>query len=764
MARPSSTTPETLFGAEAPERVAGEVVYVIYADEGTGFAVVSVDEDREGAIRAAGPLAGLAVGQAVTLVGRWNDHPKHGRTFDADFYELATPRTKSGLQAFLASDRFPGVGEKLAAKLVKAFGTGLDQVIANEPERLTQVTGVSAALAARIHGAWQSAGMLPRIVQVLASVDLGPAVARAAVKRFGDEAAEVLADDPYAYLSLPGVRWRHADALGRAAGIDDDDPRRLAAGAAGLVQALCWRDGHTWVGVDEVRRRLPSVLGGGADRADRALAAAVEVGELDVDDEPIEGPPDGGGPDPLPGGRVAPRLIHEAELTFAAHVADLVGGDGGRANPAAADAEVPDGPGEGLTAEQARAVATALTHPVSVLTGGPGTGKTHAITELIRRAAAAGAEIALCAPTGRAAKRLEEVTGHAATTVHRLLEARPDPSEGFTFGRTIDNPLPHDLVVADEWSMADVHLAAALLEALEPPTHLLLVGDPDQLPPVGPGASLRNLLASRAVPVTRLTEVHRQAAESRIVTLAHELNAGASPVVTGRDGDVFAVPERTPGIAARVAAIVAERAPAFFDCAPADVQVLASMYRGPAGVDAINAALKDRLNPAADRPAVGGWHEGDRVVATRNDPESDVANGDIGEVAATDRTAGSVTVAFPQGEVTLDGERLGQLAPAWCLTVHKSQGGEWPVVVLVLDRAHRSMLTRELVYTALTRARRGLLLVGDPRLVTEASTRVGAGLTARRTTLAARLARDIAYLAPTGEDVADPSSPDDPDR
>ncbi len=734
-----------LFGSEPPDRIAGEVVYVIYADEASGFAVVSLDEDREGAVKASGPLSSLTAGQSVALVGRWTEHPRHGRTFDADFYELVTPRTKKGLEAFLASDRFPGVGETLAKRLVKAYGTQIADIVLEQPERLAEVSGVSAALAARIHGAWQSAGMLPLLVQRLAAVDLGPPVARAAVKRFGEDALDQLDADPYAYRRLPGVRWKHVDALGRLAGIPDDDPRRLEAGVAGLVEALCWQGGHTWLPTEEVLSRLQPVLGGGPARAEAALAAASTASEVVVEMTPIGD---------LEGGRVAPRLLHEAEQTFAEHVADLVGGHPGRPNPMTVDGTVPEGAGEELTAQQADAVAKAMTHAVSVLTGGPGTGKTHTVTELIRRASAAGAEIALCAPTGRAAKRLEEVTGHAATTVHRLLEARPDPGSGFVFTRDVDNPLPQDLIVADEWSMADAHLAAALIQALEPPTHLVLVGDPDQLPPVGPGASLRDLMASGVVPVTRLTEIHRQAAESRIVTLAHELNQGASPTVVGRDGDVFAVPERTPAIAARVASIVAERAPDYFGCTPADVQVLAAMYRGPAGVDAINAALKERLNPARGRTAVAGWHEGDRVVATRNDPESDIANGDIGEVATTDRAAGSITVAFPQGEVELAGERLFQLAPAWCLTVHKSQGGEWPVVVLVLDRGQRSMQTRELVYTAVTRARQGLLLVGDPGLVADASRRVGAGLSARRTSLAARLAADVSRLAPGAAGVA----------
>jgi RecD/TraA family predicted helicase len=405
-----------------------------------------------------------------------------------------------------------------------------------------------------------------------------------------------------------------------------------------------------------------------------------------------------------------------------------------------------------LTDEQRAAVTAALTHGVSVLTGGPGTGKTRTVLEIVRACEARDLRVALCAPTGRAAKRLEEVTGRAASTVHRLLEARGVPGAGFRFGMDEHRPLPQDVVVADEWSMADARLAHALARAVGDGAHLVLVGDADQLPSVGPGAVLRDLLdpASAAlVASTRLSRIHRQAAASRIVTLAHEVNAGTvrSPWArrgagAAREGDVFAVPERPPAVARRVAAIVAERAPAYFGCVPSDVQVLAPMYKGPAGVDALNAALKERLNPPAGRPLVGGWHEGDRVVSTRNDPELDVANGDIGEVVATDRGARTVEVAFATGSAVYDADRARDLAPAWCLTVHKAQGGEWPVVVFVLDHGHRTLLWRELVYTGITRAASGLLLVGSPELLAAAAGRTGAGARGRLTGLAPRLARE----------------------
>ena len=395
-----------------------------------------------------------------------------------------------------------------------------------------------------------------------------------------------------------------------------------------------------------------------------------------------------------------------------------------------------------LTAEQRKAVAAALRDPVSVLTGGPGTGKTRTITEILKACVKHEVRVALCAPTGRAAKRIEELTGHGASTIHRMLEARGRPGEGFEFGYDALRRLPHDIVIADEWSMCDTRLAWALVQAVRTGAHLVLVGDADQLPSVGPGAVLRDLLAppaADAIVATRLTVVHRQAAQSRIVTLAHEVNHGQVPPLGGRNNDVFTVPEHPAHIADRVAEIVAVRAPTFYGLEPKDVQVLAPMYRGPAGVDHLNARLKERLNPARGRRGVAGFHEGDRVVQTRNDAELDVANGDIGEVVATDAEARTLEVAFPQGTVIYDLDQAADLQPAWCLTVHKSQGGEWPVVVLVLDASHRAMLWRELVYTGITRARQGLLLVGSPGLLAEAATRTGSGARSRRTMLGTRL-------------------------
>ncbi|MFP4150357.1 MAG: ATP-dependent RecD-like DNA helicase, partial [Nitriliruptoraceae bacterium] len=367
-----------------------------------------------------------------------------------------------------------------------------------------------------------------------------------------------------------------------------------------------------------------------------------------------------------------------------------------------------------LTDGQHTAIRTALASGASVLTGGPGTGKTRTVQELVRCVEAGGHHAVLCAPTGRAAKRLEELVGRPATTIHRLLQARPDRAGGFSFRYGPNEQLPHDLVVVDEVSMCDTWLAAQLVAAVDEGAHLLLVGDPAQLPSVGPGEVLRDVIASGAIEVTTLTEIHRQAAGSRIVRLAGQVLAGEEPGLKGSDGDVYLAEEPVrPRIVPRVVQAVAERIPAHLGVDPDDVQVLAPVYRGPAGVDALNAGLKAALNPPGTARAVGGFHVGDRVLQTRNDPERDLANGDVGHVVDLDRRRGQLTVQFPRGAVAVDGPAVRDLTPAWAVTVHKAQGGEWPVVVLVLDRSHRSMLWRNLVYTAVTRAQRALIIVGQ---------------------------------------------------
>ena len=689
------------------EELVGEVLGVHHADARTGFGVIELLPAEGGAgERCSGPLADLVEGQHVRLVGRRTVHARYGPTFEAMLYEQVTPTDVAGLRAFLTSERFAHVPPAAITTILAACGASAGETIEAGVDRIVDVAGISAEDATAVHDAWQAGLAMARLVRLVEGSGWPMDAVRSAHARFGADVVDVAREDPYLLLLAERVRFAHVDRLAERLGVPRDDPRRLTAGAVTAVRAARRQDGHQHLPRREAVAAAVTLLGVDAmlavDGLDRAVArgrlVSDTVGDVDV---------------------VAVPSARDDEVALATGLIRLlrrarpVPGLSGDAADAEVDAEV-DAVGVVLTADQRAAVDVVADAGVSVLTGGPGTGKSTTVRELVTRARAGGANVALAAPTGRAAKRLEELTDHPATTIHRLLEARPDEDEGgfrFRFGPT--EQLPHDLVVIDETSMCDTWLAARLVEAVPDGAHLVLVGDADQLPSVGSGDVLRDLVRCGAVPAVALEEIHRQAAGSRIVTLARGILAGDPGELRGVDGDVFVAeePERD-AIAARVVRTVAERAPEHFGVGVDEVQVLAPVYRGPNGVDTLNAALKDALNPGRGRASVAGLHVGDRVMQTRNDPELDVANGDVGTVVDVSVGDGSVRVAYPRGEVTHPRDRVRDLVPAWAITVHKSQGGEWPVVVLVLDPAHRTMLWRNLVYTAVTRASRALILVG----------------------------------------------------
>ena len=694
------------------EELVGEVLGVHHSDARTGFGVVELVPVEGGAgERCSGPLADLVEGQHVRLVGRRTVHPRFGPTFEAMLYEQVTPTDVAGLRTFLTSERFAHVPPSAITRILAACGADAGATIEAGVDRLVDVADISVEDATAVHDAWQAGLAMARLVRLVEGSGWPMDAVRSAHARFGPDVVDVAREDPYLLLLAERVRFAHVDRLAERLGVPRDDPRRLTAGAVTAVRGARRQDGHQHLPRPAAVSAAVAVLGVDAMLAVDGLDRAVARGRLVAD---------------VVGGveTVALPGAHADEVALAAGVARLLR----EARPVPGlsedgeeddDGDVEDdgsGDGQGvvLTRDQRRAVRVVSDAGVSVVTGGPGTGKSTTVRELVARARAGGANVALAAPTGRAAKRLEELTDHAATTIHRLLEARPDEDEGgfrFRFGPT--EQLPHDLVVVDETSMCDTWLAARLVEAVPDGSHLVLVGDADQLPSVGSGDVLRDLVRCGVVPAVALEEIHRQAAGSRIVTLARGLLAGDPGELRGVDGDVFVAeePDRA-AIVARVVRAVAERAPEHFDVDVDEVQVLAPIYRGPNGVDALNAALKDALNPARGRPKVGGFHVGDRVMQTRNDPELDVANGDVGTVVDLSVGDGSVRVAYPRGEVTHPRDRVRDLVPAWAITVHKAQGGEWPVVVLVLDPSHRSMLWRNLVYTAVTRASRALILVG----------------------------------------------------
>lgn len=685
----------------AGEEIVGEVLGVHHADTTTGFGVIELRLDRpvegtdgEHGARCAGPLAEVVEGQTLRVVGDWRDHPRYGRTFEVTYYEQALPTTVPGLRSYLAGEAFAGLEPASIDRVLTTLGSRAGWVIENEPVRLRVECGLADEQATLLEERWLRGRAQSRLVRLLEPAGLPRHVLRGAFTQLGENAVDVLRDDPYALLDVPRARFAHADALARTLGIEASDPRRLRAGVRAAHAAARRDGGHQCIPRDALVEDATRLLKVDAIAAASGLDEALEVGDLTIDRGAVYTPA---------GLRVERRV--------AADVARLLAALPTRLSPHADEVE----PDAELTDGQAEAVRTAFSSPVAVLTGGPGTGKTRAIAEVVVTAELAGLNVALCAPTGRAAKRIEELVGRPATTIHRLLEARPRAEGGgFVFGYGGDGDrLPHDLVVCDEFSMCDTALAAALTSAVDDGSHLLLVGDPDQLPPVGTGDVLADVLASEVVPHVRLTDVHRQAAASRIVGLANEVNEGRLGELRGVDGDVFIAEEPVRDrIVPRIVEAVAERIPEHLGVPANDVQVLAPVYRGPAGVDALNEQLRRALNPP-NGPAVAGFRLGDRVMQTRNDPELGVSNGDIGDVVDVDAGRRELRVGFPDGEVTYDARSARELTFAWAVTVHKAQGGEWPVVVLVCDRSHRGMLWRNLVYTGITRARDALIIVGQ---------------------------------------------------
>ncbi len=667
-------------------------------------------------------------------MGNWNDHPKYGPTFEVTFYEQTVPTTAAGLRAFLSSERF-SADAATVDRLLTTFGNQAGWVVERDPGRLVDEAGLAEDVATQLHDDWRQGRAYADLVRLVGPADLPDRVVRDVFATFGAEAADVARRDPYTLLEAPRCRFAHVDAMARHLGIDELDPRRLAAGARAAHAAARFRDGHQYLTKDQCVQAAGRLLGVDAIAAADGLELAIADGALVLDDlDEVEVVY-------TPAGR-------DSEQNLAEDIVRLRTVSRTRLAPHADDVD----PSDELTDGQASAVRRVFQEPVSVLTGGPGTGKTRTIEEVVLAAEAADLNVALCAPTGRAAKRIEELVNRPATTVHRLLEARPvtldggSRTGGFTFRFGGGERLPHDLVICDEVSMCDTWLASSLLAAVDDGAHLLLVGDPDQLPSVGPGDVLRDLIRADEVPTVELTEVHRQAASSRIVSLANELNGGAIRPLEPIDGDVFMAEEpRRDRIVPRVVEAVANRVPDYFGVDVQDVQVVAPIYRGPAGVDALNAALKEALNPAAGRPAVAGFHTGDRVMQTRNDAELDVSNGDVGQVVDVDAARGRLRVVFPRGEVRYDAGQARDLTTAWAVTVHKSQGGEWPVVVFVCDRSHRGMLWRNLAYTAITRAQRALIVVGQHAALVDAAAHDRPRN--RQTLVAARIARELGGLA-----------------
>jgi exodeoxyribonuclease V alpha subunit len=681
----------TLFDTDAPGHSATvEVLGVIFCAEDDGYAVLEVQDAESGeGFALVGPVAHLGVGDRAEVSGEWQTHARYGRQLRAQGALPLDPADRAGRIAYLTSLRH--IGPARAERLADEHGEGVLGAIAADPQGVfSSLRGVSADQAAAAAESWHASRAVRDLHVQLAPHGLAH-LAAPIHTRFGDRSMAILHEDPYRLTEVAGVGFSRADRIALAADVPPESSRRAQAAAVyALTEAE--QQGNSYLPLAGLTQRTAKLLGLNPDPEVLSEARGLVADE----------------------GRIYRELTHASEIAVAKMLAVRA------ASPPHLDhdpGETPprDAEGAELTDEQWSAVRSAFGARISVLTGGPGVGKTACTRAIVEQADGAGLRIALCAPTGRAARRLEEATGHPAQTIHRMLEWMPGREPAFKPG----HPLPAQLIVVDESSMLNLRLIEMLLGGLAESTHVVLVGDADQLPPIGAGKPFEDLIAAEIAPVVRLTQIFRQAARSMITTAAHEINRGRPPHLSpeeGQDHDFFFIDRPNPERALEtVVEVVAERAPARFDVDPIrEVQVLAPMYRGAVGIDALNERLQERLNPRGKRAVGDRFRIGDRLMQTRNSHELGLMNGSIVFLRADDPDEEEILVDTDEGEaLTIPYGETATLRLAYAISVHKAQGCEVPVVVGVCHRSHSRMLTRPLLYTAITRARSSCVLIGD---------------------------------------------------
>lgn len=702
-----SQPPET----QEREILAGLVERVTFHNPENGFCVLRVKaRGHRELVTVVGHAATISPGEWISASGQWHNDRTHGLQFRAQFLRASAPTTAEGIEKYLGSGMIRGIGPVTGKRLVRHFGSEVFDIIEANPERLREVEGIGPVRAARIAVGWADQKVIREIMVFLHQHGVGTARAVRIFRTYGLDAVQVMSENPYRLArDIRGIGFRTADVIAEKLGIEKTAMIRVRAGISfALSQAM--GQGHCGLPRVELTGLAEKLLEVPAELIESAMALELTEGTITAD---RVGDTD----------CVFLAGLHQAERGIAAHLKRLASGplpwpeiDAGRALP-----WIEQTTGLTLAASQAEALRLALRSKVLVITGGPGVGKTTLVNAILRILAAKGTRLLLCAPTGRAAKRMTEATGLEARTIHRLLEFDP-ASAGFK--RSEENPLACDLLVIDESSMMDVPLMQSLLKAVPGSAALLIVGDIDQLPSVGPGQVLADIIGSGAVPVVRLTEVFRQAAQSRIITTAHRINEGRLPDLSAPEGDsdFYFVPAEEPEQAvARIVELVRHRIPRRFGLDPIrDIQVLCPMNRGGVGARALNIELQAALNPAGV-PKVErfGWTfaPGDKVMQVENDYDKEVWNGDIGRIGAVDPEEGEVTIDFDGRPVVFGLGELDTVVPAYAATIHKAQGSEYPAVVIPVMTQHYAMLQRNLLYTGVTRGRKLVVLVGQRKAV-----------------------------------------------
>lgn len=711
----------------------GTVERIVFTNEANHFTVLRVRlEGEAGLATMVGSVPPLSVGEAARFTGAWIRDPRFGRQFQVRSVEIALPATLRGIERYLASGVCKGIGEEMARRLVAAFGERTLQVIEETPERLLEVEGIGPVRAQRIREGWARARGVREVMVFLQGHDISPRLALRIWKAYGAQAIERIRENPYAVAGeIEGIGWKTADRIARAFGFPHDAPARIEAGLLFFLGERA-KHGHTGAPREAFERRAAEHLEVELADVERSAHRLLDGGRLRAREGSVHGE------------LVLLPQLDTAEEEVAADLARLAAAPAWSL-PRDLASRLEEALAEGgieLGDAQRVALEAVLRERILVVTGGPGTGKTTLVRSVLRLLEGLGRRVALAAPTGRAAKRLSEATGRPASTLHRLLEW--DPRSG-AFGRARGAPLEVDALVVDEASMVDLLLMQALARAVPDGALLLLVGDTDQLPPVGPGNVLRDLIASGVGRVVRLDKIYRQAERSAIVRNAHRVNRGEMPVLPAGSGGPGAGAGRPPAGGAGPGAIPAlDRSSDFhfidspspersmetlkalvsgplsagFGLDPVrDLQVLAPMYRGAAGVDAMNRELQALLNPHGAPVARGevSFRVGDKVMQVRNDYQKDVWNGDIGRVLDVDAEERLVLVDFEGRSVTYEWEDLDDLTLAYACSVHKAQGSEYRAVLVLLHAEHAVMLRRNLLYTAITRGREWVFLLGERR-------------------------------------------------
>jgi len=699
----------------AEETLDGTVERFVFRNDESSFTVARFETPGHQHVTIVGELVGVNEGLPLRLRGHWVDDKKFGRQFRIQTYQLRAPETLVGIERFLGSGVIPGIGPELARRLVGHFGMDTLEVIDRKPERLVEVSGIGAGRARKLAAAFAAQRDVQDVMVFLRGHGVSAAFAARIVKKYGKDAINVVRTNPYRLAhEIWGIGFRTADAIADKLGIARDAPERLEAGLLHALETSA-EAGHMHLPDDELVVAAADLLGVVSDKLLPRLAA-LEQHRLIVRE--------------VLGHRGACTMMpwaHDAEVSSAGLLAALA-----RTPPRGLGLDIHAAihAFEAVTSvtladQQRRAVEAALVDKCTVITGGPGVGKTTIVKAIVHLARLVHRKVALAAPTGRAAKRLGEATVMEAMTIHRLLEFQPHAGG---FQRNRENLLEADLIVIDEASMVDAQLFSSLISAVRPSAQLILVGDIDQLPSVGAGAVLSDVIESEAATVIRLTEIFRQAQASKIVVSAHAINHGELPVLEAPAAgaaatDFYFISRDDPDAArATIVELVAERIPKSFGFDPvAEIQVLAPMHRGELGTTAINRALQDRLNPPAGGAELARgervFRRGDKVMQLRNDYDKAVFNGDIGVISAIDADEAVVRVEFDGRIASYERAELDQLSHAYAVSVHKSQGSEYAAVVIPLATQHYMMLQRSLLYTAVTRGKKLVVIVGNKRAV-----------------------------------------------